>query len=128
MAEKADISSRADIALVVEQFYAQATVYPQIGHFFTEVTNLDLEEHLPVIVNFWESVLLGNLVYRGNPMLKHLHLDDQSPMKPEHFERWLNLWTATVREHFGGDNAELAIQRASDIARLMEHKIKMKRD
>ena len=122
-----DIASRADLDLLVREFYAQATTDPLIGHFFTEVMALNLDEHLPVIVNFWESVLLGNLVYRGNPMLKHLHLDDLSSIKPEHFKRWLTLWTATVQKHFSGEKASTAISRASDIARLMEHKIKMKR-
>ncbi|MTB49648.1 group III truncated hemoglobin [Lewinella sp. W8] len=127
MADQADITTRADLELIVERFYARAMTDAHIGHFFTEVVSLDLREHLPVIVNFWESVLLGHPVYRGNPMLKHLHLDDLSPLEPEHFRRWLALWRATVEEHFSGERADLAVRRATDIARLMEHKINMKR-
>lgn len=123
-----DLTSRTDIEQLVAKFYKRAIADEEIGHFFTKVIVLDLEHHLPVIVNFWESVLLGNPVYRGNPMIKHLQLDDLSPLEPAHFRRWLALWSATVRENFSGVTADLAIRRATDIARLMEHKVKRERE
>ena len=44
-------------------------------------------------------------------------------MEAEHFERWLALWSATVREHFQGTKADEAIDRAGSIARVMMHHV-----
>ena len=120
-----DISTRTHIDHLVATFYEKATIDDTIGHIFTEVAKINLEAHLPVICNFWESVLLGNMVYRGNPMLKHLKLAEETTLTQEHFDVWLGLWEKTVHEHFAGEKAELAILRAKDIGRLMLHKIKM---
>jgi len=89
----------------------------------TEVAKLDLEAHLPIICDFWESILLGNPIYRGNPMLKHLELAEKTALTEGHFEAWLAMWEETVRELFAGERADLAIQRAQDIGRLMLFKI-----
>ena len=120
-----DITHRKDIDQLVATFYTKATTDPIIGHIFTEVAKLNLEAHLPVICDFWESVLLGNMVYRGNPMRKHLALARKTALQGEHFEVWLGLWEETVRELFAGEKAELAIFRARNIGRLMLHKIKV---
>lgn len=113
--------------MLVEYFYTKAISKQTIGHIFTEVAKLNLETHLPVICNFWESILLGNPVYRGNPMLKHLELAEKTALTQVHFEVWLAVWEETVRELFAGDKAGLAIQRAKDIGRLMLFKIEQRR-
>ena len=96
---------------------------PIVGHFFNEVIELDLSSHLPVICDFWESVLFDLAIYRGNPMTKHIALNDKSPMQKQHFERWLQLWRETVRSEYKGTLAEKAITKAEQIGSLMEYKI-----
>lgn len=118
-----ELTTRLHINHLVAAFYQQAMQDELIGHFFTEVVAINLEEHLPVICDFWESVLLGTGVYRGNPMLKHLELDDKSPLQPTHMNRWLALWEATIRANYYGEKADLAIRRSQDIGRLMLFKI-----
>lgn len=120
-----DIATRSDIDQLVSDFYRQAINDPLIGRIFTNVAHLDLSVHLPVICDFWESILLGNMIYRGNPMLKHLDLARKTPLEAEHFARWLSLWEATVQANYTGEKAALAVQRARDIGRLMLHKIKL---
>lgn len=120
-----DITIRQDIDQLVEAFYTKATTDPTIGDLFTEVAKIQLEAHLPVIGDFWESVLLGNMVYRGNPMRKHLELARKTALQREHFDVWLGLWEETTRELFAGEKAELAIFRARNIGQLMLHKIKV---
>ena len=122
-----DITTRPEIDHLVASFYTKAITDQTIGHIFTEVAKINLEAHLPVICNFWESLLLGNPVYRGNPMLKHLELAEKTALTQVHFEVWLAMWEQTVRELFAGDKAELAIQRAKDIGRLMLFKIERRR-
>ncbi|HEX2062045.1 MAG TPA: group III truncated hemoglobin [Thermoanaerobaculia bacterium] len=118
-----DISSRADIDALMVRFYGRAMSDPVIGTLFTDVARLDLEHHLPVIGDFWESTLFGTGVYSRhgrNPLLVHEDLDRKSRLEPHHFERWLELFTAAVDESFAGVRAEYAKQRGHAIARRMQ--------
>jgi hemoglobin len=94
-----------------------------IGFFFTEVVQLSLEKHIPIIVSFWETILLDKGTYKGNPMDKHFHLNRLSPIQPHHFQRWLLLWETTINENFSGTKAKEAINKARTIAYLMEQKV-----
>jgi hemoglobin len=122
-----DITHRKDLELLIDAFYKKALKDELIQHFFTEVVQLDWEQHIPLIVDFWESSLLGTGNYKGNPMSAHLQLDRKSPLEPAHFDRWLKLWEETVNENFDGETANLAISRAQQIAQLMQFKIEQER-
>lgn len=118
-----DIQHREDIQYLVETFYKTALADALIGPVFKDA-GFVLEGHIPVMVSFWETILFDVITYKGNPMLKHLELNQSVPLKPEHFERWMNIWIATVNNKFKGPLAEKAIIRARSIAQLMEYKIK----
>ncbi len=92
---------------------------PLIGYLFTDVARLDLERHLPVIGDFWESTLFGTGVYarhRRNPLLIHAALDAKESLRPEHFHRWLALFDESIDQSFAGPRAAFAKQRADAIA------------
>ncbi len=118
-----DLRSREDIAEVVQMFYRSAIDDVSIGYIFTEVAQLNLEEHIPVICDFWETVLLGNMVYKGSVVYKHILLSRKSKLLPEHFERWLSIWISTVDGLFAGEKAEEMKNRAHMMAEMMKHKI-----
>ncbi|MBR9859413.1 group III truncated hemoglobin [bacterium] len=118
-----DISERKDIETLVDEFYKKVIPDPEIGYIFTEVEPLDWEKHIPIMYNFWESILLGNPVYKGNPMTKHIQLNKKEPLTAEHFQRWLYLWEETIHANFEGPKADEAVARAKHIAALMRHKI-----
>ena len=118
-----DIENRADIESLVHEFYGQATKDELIGHFFTEVMRLNWDTHIPLICDFWETILLNRIVYKGNPMLKHLELHKRSSLLPSHFERWLTLWKTTVSARYAGPTAQMAVDRATQIAELMKFKV-----
>lgn len=120
-----DITTRPDIDYLVATFYTQAMADETIGYIFTEVAKINLEAHLPIIGDFWEGILLGKPAYRGNPMRKHFALAEQTPLRSEHFAVWLGLWETTVRSNFVGEKADLAVERAQNIGRLMLHKLEM---
>ncbi|WP_299428578.1 group III truncated hemoglobin [uncultured Meiothermus sp.] len=115
-----DVSSRADIATVVDKFYAKALQDSQIGFLFE---GLDLRNHLPVIHDFWENIVFHRGNYRGGMMYKHLMLNADKPLKPEHFQRWLELFSATLDEHFAGENASAMKQFAHSIAKTIQARI-----
>ncbi len=118
-----DLETREDIVYLVDAFYKQTVSDSVIGHFFTEVVQLDFAAHMPVMYDFWESTLLGNHVYKGNPMLKHIALSKKSPITPAHFERWLSLWLDTVNRLFEGQKADETKSKAQQIAALMQYKV-----
>jgi len=106
--ELADIESRADCERLVRAFYSRAMEDELIGWIFTDVAQLDLEEHVPVITSFWETVLLGNQSYYGGAFGVHAKLHERAGLTKAHFERWLVLWCRTVDELFDGERAAMA--------------------
>ena len=114
-----DIETRADIDVLMRAFYDEVLRDPEIGFFFTEVAKLDLDHHLPIIGDFWETVLLGTGDYARhgrNPLKVHLGLNEQAPLLPRHFRRWLEIFRRTVDRLFEGKRAAFARQRAQGIA------------
>ncbi|MDA7501773.1 group III truncated hemoglobin [Chitinophagales bacterium] len=120
-----DIKNRADIELLVNKFYEKAINDELIGVFFTEVMKLNFDHHIPLIVDFWETTLLKEQKYKGNPMIKHIELSRKKKMTKEHFDKWLALWESTVNQNFAGVLANEAIKRSKMIADLMLYKIDM---
>ena len=117
MTASRDLEDRADCERLVRAFYERALADPVIGFLFTDVARLDLDAHLPVIASFWETVLLGAPSYRGGAFAKHAALHAKAPLRAGHFERWLFLWRATVRELFAGERADEAVRHAERVAR-----------
>ena len=121
--ELRDIETREDIVRLLQLFYTKAFKDDLIGRFFIEVVPLDLDTHIPVIADFWESIVFGTRGYRKNVMEVHQHIHLLSTIKKEHLERWVQLFTGTVSELYEGNKAELMKQRARSIATLMDIKL-----
>jgi hemoglobin len=124
--EQKDIASRADLEQVLLAFYKKAFDDPLIGRFFTDVVPLDLETHIPLIADFWETVVFNTRGYRKNVMEVHRHIHELSPIRKEHLDRWVRIFTGTIDELFRGDKAELMKQRAASVATLMDIKLNHK--
>ncbi len=117
-----DIETREDLETLLTEFYTVATGDEKIGHHFAD---LNLVSHLPVIVDFWEKVLFGKPIYFGNPLSIHLQLNEKSPLKFEHFERWFEIFSRTVDKLFTGETAENAKLRAKMIAHSLNQRINL---
>jgi hemoglobin len=115
-----DIRTRKDVERLVESFYAQATTDDIIGHLFTDVAQVDFVRHLPLMYDFWETLLFGVRKYKGNAMRAHFDLNDKVPLVSAHFQRWLQIWEGAVDALFAGENAESAKERARYIARSIQ--------
>ncbi|TGE17385.1 group III truncated hemoglobin [Hymenobacter elongatus] len=115
-----DITSEADIRLLVDGFYAKVGQDALLGPVFNDFAHVDWPRHLPVMYDFWSSLLLGTTRYHGRPFPKHLPL----PIAAAHFQRWLALFEATVDALFAGPRAEEAKVRARGIATLFEHRLR----
>jgi len=98
----------------------------QIGWIFTEVAELDLEAHIPVIASFWETILLGAQTYGGGAFGVHAGLHQKAGgLTQAHFERWLVLWCATVDELFDGPLAAAAKVHALRVANAFYGRLQM---
>ncbi len=117
------LETREDIELLVNKFYDKVQNDETIGFFFNEVAKVDWSKHLPKMYAFWETLLFGQISYKGNPMAVHFPINAQVPMEKRHFEQWVKLWTKTIEENFTGEMAETAIYKASNIAKLMGFKM-----
>ena len=118
-----DIDSRGDIEMLIKHFYEKVLKDDTIGIIFNKVVPIDWDHHIPLIVDFWETILLDNPVYKSNAMEKHFHVNKIYPLKKEHFNAWLHLFTVTTDQYFKGPVAELAKKRATSIALLMQIKM-----
>lgn len=116
MDERRDIETSEDCERLVRAFYGRVMDDPIIGFIFTDIARLDLEEHIPKVASFWETMLLGIRSYGGGAFGPHVALHLKSPLRIAHFRRWLVLWHATVDELFAGPRAELAKSHADRVA------------
>ncbi|KAA1244493.1 group III truncated hemoglobin [Aquimarina sp. RZ0] len=119
-----DITSREDIEHVLKKFYGQALKDPEIGPFFTEITSINLETHIPQITDFWEQQLFYTGTYKKNVLQIHQDLHSKKLMRKVHFETWLSLFNTTVNLYFKGEKANLMKTRALSIATVIQLKIK----
>jgi hemoglobin len=122
-----DLKTRQHIEILLKNFYEKALKDKVIGYIFTDVAKLDLEHHLPIITDFWEMVLFQTInfqeKYHRSPMLVHLQLNEKTQLKPEHFQKWLELFNETIDELFSGEKANLAKFRAISIAKTIQMKV-----
>jgi hemoglobin len=120
---KKELENREDIQLLVNTFYESVRKNPVLQPIFEEVAKVDWPHHLPRMYDFWESVLFGEVAFKGNPMIAHIDLSRKTEMSERQFDTWLAIWGQTVDTLFTGKKANEAKQKAHNIAGLMLYKI-----
>jgi hemoglobin len=123
MTRKKDIKKREDIIRLVDGFYAKVRADEMLGPIFDQVAHTNWERHLPVMYDFWENVIFHTGTYTGNPMTAHQRVHALQPFTKAHFNRWLELFRATLHEQFEGLNTDITDQRATSIATVMQLKL-----
>ncbi len=113
---KKELENEDDIKLLVDTFYDKVNANAILSPVFNDFAQINWEHHLPVMYNFWSTVLFGSMTYKGQPFPKHLRL----PVDTLHFEQWISLFTATVDELFEGERATEAKQKATSIAQIFQ--------
>mgnify|MGYP003456364492 FL=1 len=118
--EKTEITSRPDIKLLVETFYGRIRLHPVLGPIFNGIIT-DWPSHLELLTDFWETQLLFERKYWGNPLASHQKKNKKMDytMKSEHFGLWLNLGFATLDELFQGETAQVAKNRARKMSTML---------
>lgn len=118
-----DLATRADIEVLLRRFYNEAFRDEVLAPPFAELAARGLEEHLPIMCDFWETVLFRAALYRRNALTVHRRIHEGTPLSAVHFTRWLTLWTATVDQMYQGRVAEHAKIQAGRIATAMNRRL-----
>ena len=107
------------IHALVHSFYDRVREDETIGPVFAARID-DWPWHLDRMVLFWRSVLRGEALYmpheRGGPPLLHMQIDE---LEHAHFDRWLELFAHTAQRVFPPEAAEVVVQRARQIGRVL---------
>lgn len=118
MCKRRKIEGIEDIKLLVDEFYKSVRKDELLGPIFNDFIS-DWSIHLPKMYRFWQTVLLNEFHYKGNPFLVHTKL----PISEQHFERWLALFHKTVDSHFYGEVADDAKNKSTQISTMFQHKL-----
>lgn len=116
---KKDIEHLEDIHFLVDSFYTKVRKDSLLSPIFNSVIQEKWPEHLKKMYGFWQTVLLGEHTYYGNPFMPHADL----PIKAKHFERWVQLFLQTLDENFEGDKTVEARWRATKMSEMFQYKI-----
>lgn len=120
---KKQIRSREDIQQLIDEFYRRVRQDGLIGPIFNDIAKVDWDHHLPIMYDFWETILLDTGKYSRNAMEPHLRLNEKVKLLPQHFERWKQLFFETLDEYFEGEKVKEARMRVQSIAGVMQLKL-----
>ncbi len=121
--ERHDLERRADIHDLVVDFYREIVFDPVLDQVFSEVAEVDWSLHIPKLIDYWCQVLLGEPGYAGRLLGAHRHVHDLGPLELEHFDRWYELWTRSIDDHWRGAIAERAKAHAAKVGAVLAHRI-----
>lgn len=128
---KPDLNKREHIEKLVKTFYSKVKQDELLGPFFNARIKGEKawEEHLKLLVDFWDLNLLEKKGFNGNPAMAHQKVDKsfKHSISTTHFDRWVEIWTATIDQSFEGEMAEKAKTKANNMAKGMYKKILDKR-
>jgi hemoglobin len=105
------------LSSLVHRFYGKVREDEALGPVFNHAI-ADWPHHLGKMVDFWSSVMLTTGRYKGNPMM--MHLKHIAQIRPEMFDRWLELWRETARETLDEQGAAGVIGKAERIAESLQ--------
>lgn len=119
------IITEAQLAALVDRFYARVRQDPLIGPLFNDAVS-DWAEHLDKQARFWSSVMLRSGRYKGDPAAAHARHAAQ--IDPAMFARWLALWRETTDEMFAPDQAARLQAKAARIGESLQLAIRVRAD
>lgn len=116
-----DLDAPEPIRDFVHRFYRRLLDDPLMAPVFLDVAEVDLDEHLPIIEQYWRKMLLGEQGYQRHTIRKHRAVHHKAPLRGEHFERWLQHFHETLNDYYQGPFTD----RARHIAARVMHNLYM---
>ena len=109
------------------KFYMRIRVHPVLGDIFIRHIGTDDDEwhqHIEHIATFWNAIFLKTKRFTGNPMQKHLAMDE---LQSEHFDMWLEVFHQTAIETFDMPIAQQFITMSNRISQSLQMGIRVHR-
>ena len=103
-----------DLLALLTDFYDTVERDVLLAPYFAHV---DMDAHMPRIVDFWSTLIFHTGRYSGNAFRPHLAMPG---LTAEHFARWLQVMERTVDARHAGEAAERMKDFAHRIAFSMQ--------
>lgn len=123
MNQRPDLDSRSAIHDLVVGFYREIVNDDLLGPVFEEVAEVDWPVHIPRLIDYWCRILLHEPVYNGSMAAAHREVHKIEAFRPEHFDRWFELWCESIHARWQGPNADLARAHAERTAGLLSRQL-----
>ena len=113
--------TKEHIEQLVTHFYQKVQADELLGQVFNDVAQVNWDEHVPLLCQFWSSVMLKSNEYHGNAYQKHVLIKQLTSIKEEHFMRWLDLFKQEAINYLPKEAAEEIMQKALLIAASLKY-------
>lgn len=122
MRSRADALDPASLGVLVRSFYDRVRRDALLGPIFERHIGVGAEAwepHLERMTAFWQTMLLQQPGYRGDPLARHQGIEG---LRSAHFDRWLELFDETAGELYDAQTAAFVVGRARTMrAHLSKH-------
>lgn len=108
--------TKKHIEKLVFHFYQKVQKDELLGPIFNEVAQVNWDHHLPLIRQFWNSIMLKTKEYHGNAYRKHVMLGEKVTLTDAHFARWLMLFQEEALIRLPMQSAHQIVTKAHLIA------------
>lgn len=123
MSHQTDLDSRSAIHDLVVGFYREIVNDELLGPVFDEVAEVDWPAHIPRLIDYWCRILLDEPVYNGSMAAAHREVHERDAFRPEHFDRWFELWCLSIDVRWSGPVADRAKSHARRTAALLSRQL-----
>ena len=108
-----------DLLALLTDFYDTVERDVLLAPYFAHV---DMDAHMPRIVDFWSTLVFDTKRYTGNAFRPHLEMPG---LTAAHFARWLEVMERTIDAHGAGPAAERMKELAHRIAVSMQLRLRI---
>lgn len=112
--------TKEHIRCLVNHFYQKVQQDELLGPVFNKVVRVNWDEHIPLLCQFWNSVMLKTNEYHGNAYQKHVELKKLTTLNEEQVQRWLFLFNQEAINHLPNEAAHAIISKAALIAESLK--------
>lgn len=105
---------------LVTNFYQKIQRDEILGPIFNDIAKVNWDHHIPLICQFWNSIMLKTNEYHGNAYRKHVILGEETPLTKTHFARWLAIFQEEAFKYLPAQAAQLITEKAFMIAESLK--------
>jgi hemoglobin len=112
--------NKEHIKKLVTHFYQKVQNDKVLWPIFNDIAKVDWAHHIPLICQFWNSIMLKTNEYHSNAYRKHVILGEKVKLTEAHFTRWLTLFQEEAFKHLSDQEAQLITQKATMITNSLK--------